>query len=52
MTLKTTFENIYVKFFNSDFSVGIASITIKYLGNVLNNIIEGSVSQNLDLGPG
>ena len=52
MTLKTAFENFYVKFLNIDFSVGIASIIIKLLGNVLYNILEGSVSQNNDLGPG
>ena len=47
MTLKTAFENFYV----SDFSVGIASITIKFLVNALYNILKGSMSQNFDLGP-
>ena len=33
------------------FSVDIASISIELLGNVLYNILEGSVSQNFALGP-
>ena len=51
-TLKTGLENFYVIFLNSDFSVDIGSIPIKSLGNVLYNTLEGSVSQNFDLGPG
>ena len=39
-------------FSNSDFAVDIASITIKFLGNVLYDILEGSMSQNFDIGPG
>ena len=51
-TLKTSLGNIYVIFFNSDFSLDIASIFIKLAGNVLYNILEGKMSQNVDLGPG
>ena len=51
-TLKAGLENLYVIFLNSDFSVDSGSITIKYIGNVLYNTLEGSVSQNFDLGPG
>ena len=51
-TLKTAFENLYIKFLNTDFSVNIASISLRVLGNALYNMFEGSVSQNFDLGPG
>ena len=51
-TLKTGLNNFYVIFLNSDFSVDIGSIPIKFLGDVLYNTLEGSVSQNVDLGPG
>ena len=51
-TLKTGLDNFDVIFLNSDFSVDIGSILIKILGNVLYNTLEGSVSQNFDLGPG
>ena len=51
-TLKTGLGNFCVIFLNSDFSVDIESIPIKFLGNVLYNTLEGSVSQNFDLGPG
>ena len=51
-TLKTGLENFSVIFLNSDFSVDIGSIPIKSLGNVLYNSLEGSVSQNVYLGPG
>ena len=50
-TLKTAFDNFYVNFFNNDFSVDISSITLHISGNVLYTL-EGSVSQNFDLGPG
>ena len=44
-------ENLYVIFLNNDFSANIVSISIKFLGHVLYDIFEGSVSQNSDLGP-
>ena len=47
----TAFKNFYVNFLNNDSLVNIGPITIKFLGDVLNNILEGSMSQNLDLGP-
>ena len=50
-TLKSAFENLRIKFLNN-FSVDIASISVKLPGNVLCNILEGSVSQIFDLGPG
>ena len=52
MTLKTTFQNFHIKFSNSDSSVDIAIKLIKSLGDVLCNPLEGSMSQNFDLGPG
>ena len=39
-------------FLNSYSSVDVAAISFKLLGNVLYDIPEGSVSQNVDLGPG
>ena len=50
--LKTAFENLYITFLNNDSSVDIASISLKSPGNVLYGILEGSVSQNVDLDPG
>ena len=50
-TLKKAIENLYVIFFNKKFSVDIASISAELLLNLFNYILEGSVSQNLDLGP-
>ena len=44
-----TLENIFL---NNDFAVDIASISVKLLGNIHHNILEGSVSQNSDLGTG
>ena len=40
-TLKTAFEDVYVIFLNRGISVNIASISVKLLGNVLYNILEG-----------
>ena len=50
--LKTTLQNGYIICLNSDISVNICSIIAKSLGNVVYCLSEGSVSQNLDLGPG
>ena len=50
--LKTARGNLYFIFLNSAFSLDIPSILIKLAGNVFYDIIEGSLSQNLDLGPG
>ena len=43
---------LYVVFLNSAFLLDIPSIFIKLAGNVFYDILEGSMSQNLDLGPG
>ena len=45
-TLKTGLNNFYVIFLNSDFSVDIGSIPIKFLEDVLYNTLEERVSQN------
>ena len=45
---KKTFENYYINFLNSDFSVYIASIWTKCLVYLPHNALEGSVSQNVD----
>ena len=52
MTLKTIFQNFHIKFLNSDFSVNNESNVTKLIGQVLCIALEGSVSQNFDLGPG
>ena len=52
MTLKTTFQNVHIKFSNSDSSVDIAITLTKSLGDVLCNPLEERVFQNFDLGPG
>ena len=49
--LKTTFQQYYINFSNSNFLLDIASIFVTFLGNVLYTPPEGSVSQNFDLGP-
>ena len=49
---KTTFENYLIDFLNSDFSVKYTSTCGKFLGYVPHSVLEGSVSQNFDLGPG
>ena len=46
--LKKTFENYYINFSNSDFSVDIASIWTKFLVYLPHNPPEGNVSQNFD----
>ena len=51
-TLKIGLEDLYIIFLNSDFSFNIRSIPTKFLGDILYNTPEGSVSQNFDLGPG
>ena len=45
---KKTFENYYINFLNSDFSVDIASIWTKFIVYLPHNALEGSVSQNFD----
>ena len=50
--LKTIFQNFCTQFLNSDFSVDNESNVTKSIGNVLCIILEGSVSQNFDLGLG
>ena len=50
--LKSTFENYNINFSNSDFPVDIASICVKFLLYVIHSSLEGSLSQNFDLGPG
>ena len=52
ITLKTKFQNFHIKFLNSDFSVSNALNITKFLGDALCSPLEGSVSQNFDLGPG
>ena len=49
---KTVLENIYVIIMNIDFSVNIASISVRFIGHVLYDIHEGSMSQNFNLGLG
>ena len=52
ITLNPKFQNLHIKSFNSDFSVSNAlNITI-FLGDALCSPLEGSMSQNFDLGPG
>ena len=52
MTLKTIFQNIHITFLNSDFSVDNESNVTKSTGHVFCIALEGSVSQNVDLGLG
>ena len=51
-TLKTVFQNFRTKFLNSEFSVDNESNVPKSIGYVLCILLEGSVSQNFDLGLG
>ena len=51
-TLKTALDNFHIIFSNSHFSINIWSISSKFLGNLLQYLFEGSMSQNFDLGPG
>ena len=41
-----------ILFLNSEFSINTSSISSKFLGYVVDSLLEGSVSQNLYLGPG
>ena len=50
--LKTKSKNFHINLLNSDFSVDITLIFTKVLGYVPHSPPAGSVSQNLDLGPG
>ena len=50
MPLKTIFQNFHITFFNSDFSVDDVSNITKLIGNVLCIVLEGNMSQNVDLG--
>ena len=52
MTLKTKFQNFHIKLLNSDFSIDNESNVTKSIGHVPCILLEGSVSQNVDLGPG
>ena len=45
---KTARRNLYFIFLNSAFLLDIPSIFIKLAGNVFYDILEGSMSQNLD----
>ena len=52
MTLKTKFQNFHIEFLNSDFSVDNKLNVTKSIGYVPCILLEESVSQNFDLGPG
>ena len=52
MTLKTIFQNFHINFLNGDFSVNNQSNVTKLIGHVLCITLEGSVSQNFDIGLG
>ena len=52
ITLKETFQNVHIKFWNSDFSLRNALNITKFSGDALCSPLEGSMSQNFDLGPG
>ena len=41
ITLMTGLENLYVIFLNTDFSFNSASISVKFLGDVLYDILDG-----------
>ena len=49
-TWKKKIQNFRTKFLNSDFSVDNESNVTKSIGYVLCTLLEGSVSQNFDLG--
>ena len=51
-TLNAKFQNFHIKFLNSVFSVSNALDVTKFPGGALCSLLEGSVSQNFDLGPG
>ena len=50
--LKTKFKNFHINFFEQRFLSNIALICTKFLGYIPHHPPEGSVSQNVDLGPG
>ena len=50
--LNIKFQNVHIKFLNSDFSASNALNVTKFLGDALCSPVEGSVSQTFDLGPG
>ena len=50
--LNIKFQNVHIKYLNSDFSVSNASNVTKFLGDALCSHVEESLSQNFDLGPG
>ena len=52
MILKKMFQNFHIKFLNSDYSVDYELNVTKSIGHVLCILLEGSMSQNFDLGPG
>ena len=54
MWLLTKFENSFfsIYFLNKDISVNIPSIFLNYFIHADEGHLEGSVSQNFDLGPG
>ena len=52
MTLKKIFQNFHNKILNSDSSLHNEPNVTKLLGHVLCILLEGSVSQNFDLGLG
>ena len=45
-------DNFHITFLNSHSSINICSISSRYLENLLECLLEGNVSQNIDLGPG
>ena len=48
----TTFENYYINFLNGHFSIDFASTCARCLGYVPHSVLERTMSQNSDLGPG
>ena len=50
MILKTAFQKCDIHFLNGDFSVANSLNVTTSLGDVLCSVLEGSVSQNFDLG--
>ena len=49
--LKLKIGFLYFYFFNTDFSFTVHNIHLTLYGYVQNVLVEGSVSQNFDLGP-
>ena len=50
MTLKTIFQNFHINFLNSNFSINNELNVTKLIEHVLCITLEGSMSQNFDLG--